>query len=1027
MVLDVRSVDFTFSSGLSEREDDFLVSPPKWSVLRNVRMRKDGSMQKRFGSTALGTSLYGGGNLAEAAVTAGFRDEHVICSSASLYSRVDATSQWVNRDRLQLPTVKRTMIAQGPQILIDAGVAVGGGMLIYTWLSDRVAATFYRGNVYALVVDASTGAVILGPTQLTTGQTSMNPKVVVSGAYAKVIYADNAGNIKARTLLLATPTSFAAAVNLVVDAIVSANNVPYDAAPVEGATTFAIVYEKNAAAPNVRIARFTDAAVATSAVTSTEAAAPAKQVFAVIAISADNQLWVAYSYNDGAGNFLTRLAGVNLTTGLENRAPFTIRSTAAATEQVDQLGLARRSSTEVQVVANTFGGGGGFWTQMGNFAGALVGARRITEGFSGIALQSKPFVVNGKGYVQIVKYSSIQGTHYLVDTGLDDTSANAYPARVVARMAPGLSGSLGGILRSVSSLSSFAAVSATDIVLAVQTALSSAIRSGVGQYRFNFDNWRKRRAIELGDNLHLSGGNPMYFDGTTVAEIGFDYYPEVGAATTSVVGAGMTPGTRVYQFTYQYTDAKGQVHESAPSPPVSVTTANALATNRATLTIPTLVLTARQDFENGFKPQVSIVIYRTIAGGSVRQRLTPDETPAGLLNDPTVGSITWNDDAPDSDLSGRPPIYTTGPSGRGRRAHTAPPCMPTIVLHKRRLFGVGDDARSIWFSGERVEREAIWFSDTQVIPSEYDVSALGSLDTSLVIFGSHAGEVALLYGDGPTDTGDQNDYTTPKRVPSTVGCIDQRSVVTSPDGCWFQADDKQLYLLTRDEQVIRASSPVEDTLTVYPVITSATLVPSESVIVWTCQESEGSEAGVRVVYDYIAKQWMTDRVVVGSSLISAQSATLHNGVYKWVTDDGVPYKEDPTTFLDAGTWITQEAVSAWFKPAGLQGFARLRRWLLLAVKLTDHDLAMQIGRDFEAAYNQTRTWLRAELATLPVAREQPDMHVVNQKGEAFRVRLYDATPTGGTIGTGKGATWKALSFLAGVKRGANKQPKEART
>ena len=56
--------------------------------------------------------------------------------------------------------------------------------------------------------------------------------------------------------------------------------------------------------------------------------------------------------------------------------------------------------------------------------------------------------------------------------------------------------------------------------------------------------------------------------------------------------------------------------------------------------------------------------------------------------------------------------------------------------------------------------------------------------------------------------------------------------------------------------------------------------------------------------------------------------------------------------------------------------------------------------------------------------QQHNGHDENE-GQAFRLKIEDATPTGGTVSTGKGATWIALTADVTPKPGAAEVPEAA--
>ena len=76
---------------------------------------------------------------------------------------------------------------------------------------------------------------------------------------------------------------------------------------------------------------------------------------------------------------------------------------------------------------------------------------------------------------------------------------------------------------------------------------------------------------------------------------------------------------------------------------------------------------------------------------------------------------------------------------------------------------------------------------------------------------------------------------------------------------------------------------------------------------------------------------------------------------------------------------------------------------------------MSLAFDFSDSYTEVQTWTRAQIATL--AREWLVHGITQTKGQSVRVKLEDATPTGGTVGTGAGAAWVGVTFNGQQSRG----------
>jgi hypothetical protein len=138
------------------------------------------------------------------------------------------------------------------------------------------------------------------------------------------------------------------------------------------------------------------------------------------------------------------------------------------------------------------------------------------------------------------------------------------------------------------------------------------------------------------------------------------------------------------------------------------------------------------------------------------------------------------------------------------------------------------------------------------------------------------------------------------------------------------------------------------------------------------------------------------------------------GTYHWATAAGTVFKENTASFLDpSSTFVRSLIRTGWLMPTGPQGFSRVGRIMHHGQRKTDHTLTMFVENDYVNTITTTRTWTAAELAALP--QEQVGIHLKQQKGEAYRITIYDGV--GGTLGTGEGCTFLSVQLLAKPIRG----------
>jgi hypothetical protein len=383
-----------------------------------------------------------------------------------------------------------------------------------------------------------------------------------------------------------------------------------------------------------------------------------------------------------------------------------------------------------------------------------------------------------------------------------------------------------------------------------------------------------------------------------------------------------------------------------------------------------------------------------------------------------------------------PALYTQPGTLGTALTRTFPPGLKYLQSYNGMLVGVGDDDISVWHSGQFVEGEAPWFSPIfqQAVPQDGPITALAVLDGSLIVF--KRASIYVVSGEPPADNGASGGLTPAIKITSDVGCIDSRSVVSTTAGVFFQSQ-RGLELLDRGRQVQWVGEAVQSTLATYPIITSAVLDGRNSVVIFTCVTTETSGVvsgnGVSLVYSLSPPGWCSvDKVFdgAGSAAKAMQGACIAyvDGRHRYMALDpnGYVLNESDSTYLDSvSSWVTMKVTTPWFKGAGGQGEHLIDRIQILAARSTDHNLAVALSYDYESTADYTRTFTRAEIAAL--GRQWLEVGTGNQRlGQSIRVTLTDATPTGGTVGTGRGATWVSLNFEGQPRAGSRRTASGAR-
>lgn len=489
-----------------------------------------------------------------------------------------------------------------------------------------------------------------------------------------------------------------------------------------------------------------------------------------------------------------------------------------------------------------------------------------------------------------------------------------------------------------------------------------------------------------------------------------------GTAPNGVATGSIVAGTYLYVAMYEWTDNFGQIHRSAPSESLSVTV-GAGDPKSVTVTVPTLRLTSRP------AASVRIVVYRTKASGTVFYRLSPIASPT--VNSTTVDAVTFLDQLADSAIGVNEFLYTNG----GVLENLGPPAASMVTTYRGRMFLAGlSEPNTIAYSKYVVPGEAVAFPGEFLIRVDQrggPITGMAALDDKLILFKESS--IFVLAGDGPTDAGTQDDFGAPQLVTTDAGCSNPKSIVLVPNGLMFQTP-KGIYLIDRGLNVTYAGQHVESFNG--QTITGAALVPNTNQVRFTIAD------GSALVFDYLMGQWST------FTNHSAVDCDVWLDEFVFVKSNGLVYKENRTLFTDGpGVPIKLKMTTSWLAVAGLQGYQRTRRILVLGEYKGPHTLRVRVGTDYSPAFSQEEYFDTTALvgsgtygSTSPYGYPiavyggtfepyQFGVHVQFQKSQAFRVSIEDVQGSE----YNEGLSVSGLTFTVGLKKGLNKVPAAKRS
>ena len=1086
-------IDVPLAQGLNQKADKRYLELGGHAQLTNCRKQKSNAIVKRPGHLALTKTVGGGAASTIGAAIAGGSARGVpwLSDGQTLNVYSDAAAEWLWQSKLpEAQVTDRVAVASVAALVGDLDYCMSSGYRLVIYTSPYLASPL---ALLWTVLDATTGAVVVPAQQVDSSLSAgvFGARVTLCGTKAILTYVlPSTGFLYARSLDLSTLTGgagWSAATAIITDGSTTLASLGlYDAAPVTGdATRFVISYENATGISHGTLAgvirvfntSFTLLQTATGETTDSSLGP-----FAVYATNGGD-IWTVYNASSTSPPVLRTWRFTDGIPGSPD-TPSTVYVWPNGTSNFGNLGI----------VPNGAGGATCMWSlgtsspivptgqmavtwtrgrQMAASGGAIsLGQQRFSPG---IVLASRPIVTGGLLYALTWIPSALQGTYFLTAFEWYGTfsSPNPWAARCVAVVAPRL-----GYMNSSSGNATVPHIfNDSGSLWSVPVSLSTQPNHHA-VYVEGFDFASTLKHVASGDlggtsDMAITAGQMTAHDGSMAFELGYTYYPELGGEggpgpvgiVVSATGGGIETGTqagipqiRQYLLVYEWYDALGNVHRSAPSPPMTADMSGLSngTTGSVVLTMPCIGLTqrrygmatvggggARQQTQPN---EVYIVPYRTNAGGTIFYRVPADPAPAALLSSDTASTISYTDQIGDTNAFGGTSlldgthalVYTTG----GVLPNMGPPGGRAFCVHDGRYFVAGcDDPTAVWPSKQYTPGEVQGFHENLAFNATGAVRALASLDGNLIVFVQRTDGygVEFVSGQGPLDNGMQSDWTPPQRIPCDTGAVDQRSVCAFPGGVLFRGTvggpngTGGIFVLSRDFQVQYIGGPVEDTLSALSVVTSMRLHPNAGRIYIECVDSDTAPSfGFRIVWDYIMGVWSIDHVYDADTAGSPGSrfAWVANAgtipTYHWATVGGRVYRETVGTGsganTDAGHWVTMSGQTAELKSALSQAI-RFWRVQMQADSVDPCNFTMTLTFDGAPAsyYSENLNGSNPSFTAGAIAsfdrypQVDVEQYVGNQLAKSITIAWTDAPPTGGpSYTTGAGLSVAAFSLEIGT-------------
>lgn len=1016
------NLNINFSQGLNTKSDPWQQPPGQMEELNNVIFDIEGLLQKRNGFGALTTLS----NSTPQTTLATFQD-NLLAVGNTLQALSADTGEWLNRGPFQALDVSVIpAVRTSTNLTLAEGVTApnGASLCVYT---DNLGAHYQ-------VIDSATGQVIANPVDLPA--TAVLPRAFILGNFFAVSFlvTDTTTHLKVLVFPYSAPSTAGTLIDM--SSQVASLTAGYDGISANGRLYFAFSGSDGGGAVRLTflntnllhptttvLAGYTPSLISLTADMTGTSPKIWCTFFTPTTPSANNTYTVGYDQN------LYSTPTTAVTSLIGGTALATLTSTAQTAANSSQSIL-----TAFYEVPDNYN----YISQRTSLIGSIPCTASTTQGnagtvgssvnfLRGVGLISKAFLYKGASYMLAVYAGTNQPTYFLVQ----GTTGN-----IIAKIAYSNAGGFAGtqVLSNVTVNGDVVKIPYLykDLLTPVNKAQGLTTNQAGGIYAqkgmniatFTFN--VPANTSEIGSNLHLSGGFLWAYDGYKPVEQNFHLWPEDMTAVWSATGGAIhaqpdgatNANAYFYVATYEWTDAQGNTHRSAPSIPLAVTTTGTGVIGSVTINVPYYRVTAKTALNNPAR----IVLYRWSVAQQVYYQITSISSPQ---NNVTTGtdSLAYVDTLADSSILGNQILYTTG----GVVENIGPPSCTALTLFKNRLFLIdGEDGNLLWYSKQVIESVPVEMSDLFTLYLAPTIGAQGStgparclaaMDDKLVIFKQDA--IYYLTGTGPDITGANNDFSDPVFITGTVGSSNPRSIVFTPEGLMFESD-KGIWVLNRQLGTSYIGAPVQ-AYTQGASVVSAINIPATNQVRFTLS------SGVTLMYDYFYRKWST------FLNIPAVSSVVYDQLHTYLNQFGQVFQETPGLYLDNGAPVLLSFITSWYNLAGLQGYERAFFFYILGKYLSPHTLNIGIAYDYNPTLQQRITITPDNYA--PAYGFQPGpfgsggnyggignveqwrVFLQRQRCQSFQLSFNEVYDPSKGIAPGAGLTLSGLNLVVGTKRG----------
>ncbi len=982
--LQKQHVQIQLGQGIDTNTDKKLVVPGKLVELKNGVFKKTGRIDKRNGYDRLSSQTISGDVISNGSAIQIFNKELLQYAGQRLYSLSESIGKWIDKGPVVSSFVETKQIVKNTASQSIADYATKNGVGVYAYEDSR-------GGIRASVYDEASSTFLVADVEISAGGTA--PICVAFNTWLYVFYSDS-GSLFARRINAAAPSAFEAEVEI--DSDLNTTDPNFDVVPFQNLRILFVL--NNQSATKITVGWLDEELNVLTGTLGLKFINEEAENCLQIVEGPSNLFYVCYhNATDGLRCSIRNVGGTAFS-AIATLDPYT------ATAITRVAGYPSADLTKATIF---------YEIEAADPENTVIGINTLTKtGTAGtpaeflrsVGLWSRGFkyafasLTDDFGFVCVTHASELQNTYFIARSD----------GVIVGKMQY----SNGTGLKTRSQLSRVNAISDHEFSFAVLNKYDLVSESGslfslqgVSSSTIDFDASEQFNSVQLGDNLHITGGILSMYDGQSVVEHGFHLYPE-GLSAVEASGGSIASGSYRYIALYEWTDNYGQVHRSAPSLPLDVTITG--GPKKATVTVPTLRLTQK----TGSRSDISIVLYRTEEGPQeIYYRVTSVSSPT--YNDVTVDSVAIEDTLADASILGNELLYTTGDVLENI---PAPSCR-IINTFANRVFIAGlENPYEIWYSKQYAAGEAVEFSNFLRLDISTEggaITALANLDDKNIFFKQD--RFFATFGDGPNNTGAGGSFADPQLISSDVGCDTQNSVVRYPIGIMFKSS-KGIYALDSALNVDYIGAEVDD-FNSYQ-ITSAILMSGSNEVRFSTGD------GPVLVYDYFVKQWST------FDPFRSLDTVIYQQKFVFLGSDGNIYREN-TGYKDDGKGISLGLVTGWLSFDSIVGFQRVYAMMIVGEYKSYHKLRVSVGYDFSETYQSVYVMDTNDTLAISTFGEQSpfgnqtpfggDSNAYRfsfgmdiQKCTAIRFKIEDLT-TSATEGSGEAFNITSLGLTVGIK------------